>query len=130
MQASQVLCDSSLQWQYCGNGLVSLLPQCRQHVRERGFFLVAVPGSFWKLHQTVAEHLEPSHDHAVQEESHGRRATHRQTDAVGGIFQAQILLAVFEGAFDGPTVSVGSQDLANVPVEVGAVEQLVGAFAE
>jgi len=46
-----------------------------------------IPRSFGKLHQLLAECLEPDHDHAVQKEGHGRGTTHRQANAIGGVFQ-------------------------------------------
>src|SRR5439155_23346050 len=46
-----------------------------------------------------------------------------------GVFQAKELIAVFEGAFDSPTTSIGRQDLAGVPVQLGAVEHSVRALA-
>ena len=56
--------------------------------------------------------VEPHHDHAVQKERYRRRATYRQTDAVGRIFQTQKLFAVFESTFDRPTAGVVGQNLA------------------
>ena len=52
---------------------------------------------------------------AVEKKGHGCGSTHCQADAIGGVFQTQKLFAVFEGAFDGPAVGVGGQNLADIP---------------
>lgn len=74
--------------------------------------------------------MEPDHDHAEQKQGHRRRATDSLGDAVGGVFETQELFAVFKRTFDGPPIGVGGEDLANAPSKIGAVEPLIGPFAE
>ena len=75
----------------------------------------------------MANPIEPRHHHTVHEERHRRGSLDGLGHSVGLLSQSHELLAVFKSAFDRPATGVRRKNLSHVPVELGAVEHLVGA---
>ena len=73
----------------------------------------------------MAHKVKPGNDETVEEQGHRRGSRHGFGQPIGGVFQAKVLLAVFESAFDGPATGIRGQDLPSVSGEIGAVEHLV-----
>ncbi len=121
--------QSRLSWKQSLGFLVVTDPsQGRQHVGERWFLLLGVPGAEGKSKEAVTCLVEPNHHQAGEDQRHGRGAFDGLGKTIGRILQTQELLAVFKGAFDGPAARVGGEDLPGGPIELGAVEHLIRSF--
>ena len=72
--------------------------------------------------------VEPNHHQSVDEQRHRRGPLDGLGKTIGRVLQAQELLAIFKGAFDRPAAGIGREDLPRRPIELGAVEHLIGAF--
>ena len=59
--------------------------QGRQHVGERRFFLLGIPGANGKTKGFVTTPVEPNHYQAIENQRHRRRALHRLGKSIGGI---------------------------------------------
>src|SRR5208282_1008716 len=79
---------------------------------------------------TMAPLMKPYHDQAVNHERHRRCPPHGLLRAVGWIFQAEQLLAILESDLDRPPRRICRKDFSGIPVETGAVEHLLRAFAQ
>ena len=104
--------------------------QGSEQIGERGLLLAAIPGTLGESQMAMAFLMKPQHDQAVQHQRHRRGASHGLLGAVGRVLQPQQLFAVFEGHLDGPSRGVGRKNLSSLPVQTGAVEHLVGTFAQ
>ena len=101
-------------------------PQGRQHVGKRWFLLARVPRSNGELNESMADLMEPHHHNAVEEERHRSGPLDRLDHSIGLLSKAHELLTILKGAFDRPATGIGRKDLLRVPVEIGAVEHLIG----
>ena len=72
--------------------------------------------------------VKPNHDQTIDEQRHGRGPRNGLGKTIGRVLQAQELLAIFKGAFNGPAASIGRQDFSWRPIKLGTVEHLIGAF--
>ena len=78
--------------------------QGRQHVGERRFGFLGVPGPEGKLEGLMTTLVKP-HDHdTVEEQGHRCRPLHGLGQTIGRVLQSQELLAVFKGALRLPTI--------------------------
>src|ERR1700716_4178649 len=77
----------------------------------------------------MAHPMKPDHHDAVEKERPRRSPLDGLGHAVGLFPETHELLAVLKSAFDRPATGVGREDLSRVPVELGAVEHLVGPSA-
>ena len=63
---------------------------------------------------------------AVDEHGHRCGPLDGLGEAIGRVLQSQELLAVFKCALDRPATRIGREDLPRRPIELGAVEHLIG----
>ena len=66
---------------------------------------------------------------AIEYQRDGRGPLDCLGQTIGRVLQSQKLFAILEGAFNRPTIGVCCQDLPGVPIKLGAVEHLIGAFS-
>src|SRR5271157_1051148 len=73
--------------------------------------------------------VKPNHYEGVDEQRHRRGARDGLGNSIGRVLQAQELLAIFEGAFNGPATSIGREYLPRRPIKLGTIEHLIWAFS-
>ena len=109
--AIQVFSAHLVRKQSLGFLVVAQPPQGRQHVGERRFFLLVIPGPEGKTDGLMARLVEPNHHQAVDEQRHRGGPLDRLGKTIGRVLQSQELLAVFKCAFDRPATGIGREDL-------------------
>ena len=72
--------------------------------------------------------VKPNHYQSVDEQRHRRGPHDGLGKTIGRVLQAQELLAILKGAFNGPAASVGRQDFLRCPIQLRTVEHLIGTF--
>ena len=85
-------------------------------------------GRFGKLDELMSRLVEPHHDQTIEHQRKRRGPLDGLGQTIGRVLQSEKLFAVFEGAFNRPAVGVCCQDLPCAPIQLGAVEHLIGAF--
>src|SRR5277367_6506342 len=113
---------------YAGFLLQAYAAQRGQEISKRRFFLARIPGPFWKLDELMSRLVEPHHDQTGEQQRKRRGPLDGFRQTIGRVLQAQELFAVFEGTLNRPTVGVCCQYLSRAPIQLGAVEHLIGAF--
>ena len=75
-----------------------------------------IPRSFRELHPGMPDsRVKPGNQNTVEKQRHRRGAGNGQRQAIGRVFQAEQLFAVFESALDGPTTGIGETGFAARP---------------
>ena len=113
---------------YAGFLLQADTAQRGQEISKRRFLLARIPRPVGKLDKLMSRLVEPHHDQTIEHQRKRRGSPDGLGQTIGRVLQSQELLAVFEGAFNRPAVGVCCQDLACAPIQLGAVEHLIGTF--
>ena len=99
-----------------------------QEISKRRFLLARIPRPVRKTDELMSCLVEPHDDQTIEQQRKGRGPLDGFGQTIGRVLQSQKLLAVLEGTFNRPAVGVCRQDLSCAPIQLGAVEHLIGTF--